>query len=61
MQHDQREFTFVVRIRQQIETTGSHWRGSVQEVSSGKRRFISEIRDVIEFITSHVRDGTGGA
>jgi hypothetical protein len=56
MRPDQREFTFLVRIRQQDESAGSHWRGSVHEVSSGKRRFVSGTRDVIEFITSYLRD-----
>jgi hypothetical protein len=56
MQSDQREFTFLVRIRQQSEAAGPQWRGSVHEVSSGKRRFVSGTRDVIEFITSYLRD-----
>jgi hypothetical protein len=47
---------FLVRIRQQDETAGSQWRGSVQEVSSGKRRFISGTRDDIEFIASYLRE-----
>ncbi len=59
MRTDQREFTFVVRIRQQVESSGSHWRGSVHEVNSGKRRFIGTIHDVTDFIIALVRDGDG--
>jgi hypothetical protein len=56
MRPDQREYTFLVRIRQLDETPDSQWRGSVHEVASGKRRFVSGARDVIEFITSYLRD-----
>ena len=57
MRSDQREYTFLVRIRLLDETGDSQWRGSVHEVSSGKRRFVSGARDVVEFITSYLRDG----
>jgi hypothetical protein len=56
MRSDQREYTFLVRIRQLDETADGQWRGSVHEVSSGKRRFVSGARDVIEFITSYLHD-----
>jgi hypothetical protein len=56
MRSDQREFTFLVRIRQMDETADPQWRGSVHEVASGKRRFVSGVRDVVEFISSYLRD-----
>jgi hypothetical protein len=56
MRFEQREFTFLVRIRRQGEAADAQWRGSVREVSSGKRRFVSGAGDVIEFITEYLRD-----
>jgi hypothetical protein len=60
MRSDQREYTFLVRIRQLDEAPDPQWRGSVHEVSSGKRRFVSGARDVIEFITSYLHDEDRG-
>jgi hypothetical protein len=56
MRSDQREYTFLVRIRQLESAPDPQWRGSVREVSSGKRRFVSGARDVIEFISAYLRD-----
>jgi hypothetical protein len=58
MRSDQREYTFLVRIRQLDATPDAQWRGSVHEVTSGKRRFVSGARDVVEFITSYLGDET---
>jgi len=60
MRSDQREYTFLVRIRQLKEAPDPQWRGSVHEVSSGKRRFVSGARDVIEFISAYLRDEDEG-
>ena len=32
------------------------WRGSVHEVSSGKRLFVSETREVADFIAEHLAE-----
>jgi hypothetical protein len=50
-----REFTFLVRIWRADEESAAKWRGSVREVSSGKRRFISGTGDISEFIASYLR------
>jgi hypothetical protein len=55
MKADRREFTFLVRIWSHEETTGTHWRGSVHEVSSGSRRFVTGTHDIAEFIASYLR------
>jgi hypothetical protein len=47
-----REFTFVVRLRRQAGSTQPHWRGSVHEVSSGGRRFVTGTREIAEFIAT---------
>ncbi len=52
---DQREFTFLVRIWGREDGTGVTWRGSVHEVSSGNRRFITGTREIAEFIASYLR------
>jgi hypothetical protein len=59
MKADQREFTFLVRLRRHDGSAGVQWRGSVHEVASGHRRFITQIRDVADFIASYVRDERG--
>ncbi len=55
MKAEQREFTFLVRIWGREETTGTQWRGSVHEVSSGNRRFVTGTHDIAEFIGSYLR------
>jgi hypothetical protein len=52
---DRNEFTFVVRMWLRDENAESQWRGSVHEVSSGRKRFICGTRDVAEFIASFLR------
>ena len=51
-----REFTFVVRLRRQPGAPEPEWRGSVQEVTSGGRRFITGTREISEFIATYLRD-----
>ena len=34
----------------------AHWRGSVHEVASGKRLFVTETRDVADFIAARLAD-----
>jgi hypothetical protein len=34
----------------------AHWRGSVHEVTSGKRLFVTETRDVADFIAARLAD-----
>jgi hypothetical protein len=41
-----------VRLRRLSDTAEPQWRGSVQEVSSGGRRFITGTREIGEFIAA---------
>jgi hypothetical protein len=52
VQNDPRELTFIVRLRRQSGAAGPQWRGSVREVSSGGRRFITGTREIGEFIAA---------
>jgi hypothetical protein len=49
------EFTFVVRLRRQDGDAEPHWRGSVHEVRSGIRRFVTGTRDISDFIAACLR------
>ncbi len=55
MKTEPREFTFIVRLRCEPGAAEPQWRGSVQEVSSGGRRFITGTREISEFIAAHLR------
>lgn len=55
MKADQREFTFLVRVWGRDGTGGAVWRGSVHEVQSGNRRFITGSHEIAEFIASFLR------
>ncbi len=55
MKNDPRELTFIVRLRQQPGAAEPQWRGSVQEVSSGGRRFITGTREISDFISAYLR------
>jgi len=55
VQPDPREHTFIVRLRRQPGAAEPQWRGSVQEVSSGGRRFITETREISDFIAAYLR------
>jgi hypothetical protein len=55
MSAGRREITFVVRMWVPEGEDGSRpWRGSIQEVGSGKRLFISGTRDIGDFISEHL-------
>ena len=55
MKTEPREFVFIVRLRCQPGAPEPHWRGSVQEVSSGGRRFITGSREIGDFIETYLR------
>ncbi len=55
MNSEKRDVTFLVRTWRTEELDGApHWRGSVQEVTSGKRLFFTDTRDVADFIASYL-------
>jgi hypothetical protein len=52
-----RDATFLVRMWLSEESDGdARWRGSVYEVASGKRLFVTETRDVADFIAARLAD-----
>ncbi|HET6276116.1 MAG TPA: hypothetical protein VFE16_09335 [Candidatus Cybelea sp.] len=52
-----RDVTFLVRMWLTEGSDGdAHWRGSVHEVTSGKRLFVTETRDVADFIAARLAD-----
>ncbi len=55
MNNDPRELTFIVRLRRQPGAAEPQWRGSVREVSSGGRLFISGTREISDFIAAYLR------
>ncbi len=51
MNSKRREAAFLVRMWSADDgADGSAWRGSVQEIASGKRLFITGTRDIADFI-----------
>lgn len=49
--------TFIVRMWVPEESPNrSDWRGSVHEVVSGKRLFVTGLRDIVDFIAMHLDD-----
>ncbi|MGA8574094.1 MAG: hypothetical protein WB609_00200 [Candidatus Cybelea sp.] len=53
-----RDVTFLVRMWLTEEPEGNaQWRGSVHEVTSGKRLFVTETREVADFIAARLADG----
>ncbi len=55
------EVTFLVRMWLPEAARGcSEWRGSIQEIASGKRLFVTGTRDIADFISAHctIRDGS---
>ncbi|HEY2476439.1 MAG TPA: hypothetical protein VGI19_16795 [Candidatus Cybelea sp.] len=62
MNAKRRDLTFLVRVWFNEEPSGGEWRGSVHEVASGRRLFITQTRDVADFIAARladVREGIG--
>ncbi|HVN69325.1 MAG TPA: hypothetical protein VMU38_06740 [Candidatus Binatia bacterium] len=57
MDSKRQEVTFLVRMWLSEETDGdAQWRGSVVEVASGRRFFVTQPRDVADFITAHLAE-----
>lgn len=51
------EVAFLVRMWLPDGSTGNaEWRGSIREIESGKRLFVTGARDVADFITAHLAD-----
>lgn len=50
-----REMTFIVRMwLPEDSRSQANWRGSVHEIVSGKRLFVTGPRDVADFIAMHL-------
>lgn len=48
---------FIVRIwleRRDVELTDVEWRGVIEHVPSGKRRYVRQLGDVMAFMTSYL-------
>lgn len=59
MNSKRREATFLVRMwSADDEADDSAWRGSVQEIASGKRLFITGTRDIADFIATFLAERT---
>jgi len=57
MNPKRQDVMFVVRMWLPEETDAeAQWRGSVLEVSSGKRFFVTQPRDVADFIATHLAE-----
>jgi hypothetical protein len=57
MNPKRRDATFLVRMWLPEESDGdAQWRGSVLEVVSGKRFFVTQARDVADFIDAHLAE-----
>jgi hypothetical protein len=51
-----RELVFVVRmwLQGESDSEGGNWRGSIQEVDSGKRFYIVGKHDIVDFIDARL-------
>jgi len=57
-----REQVFLVRMwPAQPAAARQGWRGSVQHVATGRKRYISGLADVMEFISAELTDATADA
>lgn len=55
MDAERREVAFLVRMWLPPGAQGeSEWRGSIQDVFSGKRVFVTGTRDIADFISVHL-------
>ncbi|HEY2555326.1 MAG TPA: hypothetical protein VGI15_08740 [Candidatus Cybelea sp.] len=52
MNSKRRDATFLVRMWAAGEAANAQWRGSIREVSTGKRLFVTETREVADFIAA---------
>lgn len=60
MSPKRQDVTFLVRMWLAEETDGdAQWRGSVLEVASGQRFFVTQPRDVADFIATHLAESRG--
>ncbi|MBC5800739.1 MAG: hypothetical protein GIW94_12340 [Candidatus Eremiobacteraeota bacterium] len=50
MENDTGDVVFLVRIRRRDVSRPWEWRGSVHEVATGRRFYVSSGRDVADFI-----------
>lgn len=51
------ERVFLVRMWHEREAPGQSWRGSVQEVRTGHKLYVTGPRDVADFIAVRLADG----
>ena len=42
--------------RERGEPPSARWRGSVEHLTTGKRRYFSEIVDLVTFLTAYARE-----
>lgn len=57
MNAKRRDVTFLVRMWRNDEAGGDgEWRGSVHEVASGRRLFVTQTRDVADFIAARLAE-----
>jgi hypothetical protein len=57
MNPKRQDVTFLVRMWLSQEADGdAQWRGSVLEVASGQRLFVTQPRDVADFIATNLAD-----
>jgi hypothetical protein len=51
------DVTFLVRMwLTEGPPEGRQWRGSIQEVASGRRLFVTGTRDIADFIDAHLAE-----
>lgn len=56
------EIVFLVRMWVQAgEADEREWRGSIQEIDSGLRLYVTGTRDVADFIAARIAEKTGPA
>lgn len=56
MKQESDELVFLVRMwaRETERPTEQEWRGSIQEINSGLRFYVTETRDVADFIAARL-------
>lgn len=50
---------FIVRVwreRREIETVVPDWRGMVEHVGSGERRYVKDLDDIVAFIVPYLEE-----
>ncbi|HZY98851.1 MAG TPA: hypothetical protein VFE36_04720 [Candidatus Baltobacteraceae bacterium] len=57
MNPKRQDATFLVRMWRSEESDGrAQWRGSILEVTSGRRFFVTQPHDVADFIAAHLAE-----